>query len=522
MKCPWCGYDNWADAKVCGDCERSLRFDVACAACDTANPPQNSFCDACGAALEEAAEAGAATGLGRAVPLAATARLDLFKLLTGTAAAMFVIAALAAALRLVSLTDAPPNVTADEADNLQVVYHILAGTGPGLFGLDWKPAPAFSTHMIAVFMRVFGENIVGMRMASVVLSLFSLIVFYFVARQALSRLAGLAAVFLLGTSLWYLHFSRSGWENVHVALYALLATLSLTLAVKRGSWYLYAATGLFAALGLYGFMSGRAIIVAIVLYLPVALARQSQNRKRVLLGYVLLGVVCLVLFAPQLKTAVDDWAYFNRGVEAVSILNTSDDYRGDSGLPKITAHQVWRAIDAFFLMDSGVSRFGANARFLPVDRAVLDRLTGVLFWLGLLVSFWRLRQTALWWVMLLVLIFSAQVLSTGTPNAARAVVAAPFFFLFVGVGLDWLFRLQLARRLAFRAATVVVLLGIAYINVSGYFDWMDRPEANAARQPAVEVDEFERWQALQMAEAEAGRPGFNVGQWHEMREQDGR
>ena len=63
-------------------------------------------------------------------------------------AALLAIMGLGTVLRLVSLTDVPPNVSPDEADNLQVVYHILAGTGPGFFGLDWKPSPAFSTYMI--------------------------------------------------------------------------------------------------------------------------------------------------------------------------------------------------------------------------------------------------------------------------------------------------------------------------------------------------------------------------------------
>ena len=55
--------------------------------------------------------------------------------------------------------------------------------------------------------------------------------------------------------------------------------------------------------------------------------------------------------------------------------------------------------------------------------------------------------------------------------------------------------------------------------MSGYFDWMEEPETAAARQPAIEVADFERWQTLQKIEAEAGRSGFNVSEWLEMKEQ---
>ena len=433
------------------------------------------------------------------------------------ALALVLVVALATTLRLVDLAHTPPNVTADEADNLQVIYHILAGTGPGLFGLDWKPAPAFSAHLIAGFIRVFGETIVGMRMASVVLSLLSLVVFYAVVRRSLSRSVSTMATLLLGTGLWYLHFSRSGWENGHIALYALLATLTLTLAVERRRWYWFAAAGVFAALGLYGYMSGRLIVVAVLIYLPVALFVYPEKR-RLLVGFGVTLLVCVILFLPQLNTALDDWDLFNRRTQAVSILSTTEDYRGDSGLASILVSQVGRTLGGFILFDAEVSRTGMNARYLPPDWGVLDKVTGALFWLGAVVSLRRLRETALWWIMLLALLFPVQVLSTGTPDAARAVGAVPFYYLFVGLGLQFLIDLPIKRRVPVYAGALLIVAIIAYINVSTYFRWMDQALTAAARQPAVEVDEFVTWQSLQKAEAEAGRYGFNVGEWHQMRD----
>lgn len=518
MTCEWCGHQG-PDAPSCEACGRSARGGATCATCGVANPDTARYCDACGeplSALAHPAGEPSVSSVAGALPVFGATRLS--QLVSPTAAALIAIVAAAAVLRLANLTAVPPNVTADEADNLQVVYHILAGTGPGFFGLDWKPAPAFSMYLTSAFFGVLGESIVGMRMASVVLSLVSLPVFYLVARQALSRAASLSATFLLGTGLWYLHFSRSGWENAQVGLYALLATLALTTAVKRGSWYLYAAAGVFAALGLYGYTTGRTIIIGLLLYLPVALLIH-QGRRRLFVGYAVLLAVCAVLFLPQLKTALDDWDRFNHRTRVVSIFNTEGEYRGDEGLGRIALHQVWRTIDGFVLMDSGLTHTGLNRRYVPPGWAVLDRITGVLFWLGLIVSVRRFRKTALWWAMLLAMLFPVQVLSTGTPDAARAVGAAPFFYLFAAVGVDFLFGLGIKGRQLAKAAAVPVLLAVAYINISAYFDWMGQPSTSSARQPAVEVDEFAQWQELQKIEAEAGRYGFNVGEWHEMRGQ---
>ena len=98
-------------------------------------------------------------------------------------------------------------------------------------------------------------------------------------------------------------------------------------------------------------------------------------------------------------------------------------------------------------------------------------------------------------------------------------MAAPFFYLFAAVALHWLLELRPAQRWLVGSAVAVAVAVIAFLNVSGYFDWMERPETALARQPAVEVADFELWQERQKAEIEAGRGGFNVSEWLEMKEQ---
>ena len=525
MNCAWCGGENRDDARFCGDCGRGLRFDAACGHCGANNPAGARFCDACGTQTgESAAETDAVAPAPsppaprRLLPGEGAASGLLARVLTPQGLGLIVLLTAAVVLRVANLGSVPVNVTADEADNLQVVYHIMENTGPGFFELDWKPAPAFSTYVITGFMRVFGESVVGMRMASVVISVAAIGVFYALARQTMSLGASLSAAFLLATGLWFLHFSRSGWENVHVALFALMAVLLVTQAARRGSLLLFAATGVAAALGIYGYSGGRTIVLGVLAFLPVAMVLHPDLRRRNLVGFGVTLVVFLVLIAPQLKTALDDWDYFNRRSDAVSVLNHLDDYQGDTGLVPVLAHQAWRTVDGFFLMDSGLAAIGLNSRYISPGWAVLDRATGVLFWLGVVVSLWRWRETSAWWAMLLALIVPIQVLSTSTPDVARAVGAAPLFYLFAGLGLHWLTQLRVAKAWAARAAVAVAVLAIAFLNVSSYYRWMVEPGAAAARQPAVELAEFEVWQGLQMAAAERGDWGFNVGQWHQIRD----
>ncbi len=531
MTCPWCGYENQPKARFCGQCGQGLQFEVVCASCSTPNPADHRFCDSCGAPVDTSAPAPVSATRRSAPELpvrqvadvltSARTRLRTSGLYNWETAALIVITLFALALRLVSLTNIPPNLSADEADNLQVILQIMADNGPGFFGIDWTQAPAFNLYLDSWFVGVFGDSLIGLRMASVVLTTLSLPAFYFVARQYnLDKTAALGATLLLATCLWYLHFSRNGWYNVNVALYAILAILAATAAIRRGSLPLYAAAGVIAALGLYGHPSGRAITIALIAYLPIALVLHGENRRRLLIGYAIMLSTALLLFIPHINEVSDDWEGYNTRVAATYILNEQNRAQfGDKSAPQILAEQAWNNIRGFILLDPKTSYVGINARYIPGDHGFLDRFTGVLLWVGMVVSILRWRQTLLLWVFFIVMLFPTQILSNATPDGARAIGTAPLFYLFVAMALHWLFGLNLGKRWWFRSTAAACLLAIALLNISGYFDWMRQAEAAQARQPAVEVVDFEAWRDLQKAEAQDGLPGFNVGQWLQMKQQ---
>ncbi|MGD0766312.1 MAG: hypothetical protein ABR978_08430, partial [Dehalococcoidia bacterium] len=113
---------------------------------------------------------------------------------TSWGAAGFVgVMAVALGVRLFRLGTVPANLTADEYGFIRLSWHILAGTGPGLFGFDGTPSPALGTYYIAATEKVFGETIIGARMCPVLLSLGTLVAFFFLARETLSYLASLLA-----------------------------------------------------------------------------------------------------------------------------------------------------------------------------------------------------------------------------------------------------------------------------------------------------------------------------------------
>ncbi|MBI4505897.1 MAG: NHL repeat-containing protein [Chloroflexi bacterium] len=421
----------------------------------------------------------------------------------------------ALALRVVWLDRLPPNVTADEADNLWVIFRIAETGRPGLFDLDWKPAPAFSMHLLRAFMAVFGETVFGLRMASALLSALALVPFYALARRVVQAPAALAAAGLLATGQWYLHFSRAGWENVHTALYALLAAWALAIALERVRLRWFAVAGAAAALGLYGYFAGRLVLPALLAYAPCALRWAGARWRRVLLGYAVLATTAVLLFLPQVPTIAERWEEFSRRTDAVDVLRQPRPYLGETTDFGVLRVQLQRTLAGFVVLDGELF---ANGRYGPVGQPPYDPATGALFALGVALGLRRWRATALWWSMLAVPLLATQVLSAETPDAARAVVVAPFVYLFVALALDRLLALAAwrSRGLA-QLALLVGVAGLAVVNVRGYFAWIASPAAAEARQPAVELAEYDLWRETLRRDLRAGGFGFNVGQWHATR-----
>lgn len=459
----------------------------------------------------------------------------------GEGTALLLVVVLAAALRFFWLGEIPDNITADEADNLQVVFRIQERQDPGLFGLDWKPAPAFSLHLANAFMAVFGDDVFGLRSASAAISTLALIPFFALARRAVGFPAAIAATALLGSSRWYLHFSRSGWENVQGAGFALLAAWAVAVGRERAQLRWFVLGGVAAALGLYGYFAGRLILPAMLAYAPVAWWTAWGRHRRVVntgrgprkiatfdlgsrlrarrtaLGMVLLLVVAVGLFIPQLVASRDRWADFTRRSDAVAVLNQPRPYLGEETALGIVLVQLRRAIDGFFLRDGGLF---PNGRYGPVGTPPFDLVTWALLAVGLAVGLRRWRVTALWWSLLLVPLVGTQVFTAGTPDLARGAVFIPFLYLFAALGLDVVLRRACRRpRLVPLVATVIVVVG-GGANVAQYARWIRTPEALAARQPAVELADYPAWERYQRCAMRAGGAGFDVQIWYDDRQQE--
>jgi len=419
-----------------------------------------------------------------------------------------IIIILSLVVRFLAIDKLLANLICDECDNMGNIYQIIYSKGPGIFGLDWKPQPAFSVYLMSVFVRIFGESVLGLRSASIILSTIALIFFYFLCKRAMSQGAALAATFILSFNSWYLHFSRSGWENIHICLYELIAFLSIEKALETKKWRYYVTGAIGIALGLYGYFAGIFIIPSVMLYFLFVLRYHRTQWLRVIAGFLLMFILVLILFLPQGISIIKQWKYFNRRPENVFVFNQKLPYMDKDSWTGVIIENAKRNI--MTLYDGTHSN---NPRYFPPREPLFDKMSCILIFTGMFLSLYAWRKSALWWCIFLPHFF-IQIITVHTPDGARGIAMVPVFFFFAGLAIDqfkntWYGFWQQKAPITL----IAICIFTAWFNINKYKAWFSSQNALDMRHPAVLCSEFDDWQTVQIYKVKSENKPINVEAW---------
>jgi len=408
---------------------------------------------------------------------------------------VFVVAIL---LRVLFLERVPNTVTADELDFASNTLEVLTGQGPGLFGLDWTPEPALSLYFIVWSWQLFGMTLFAERLVAALLTAAAIVPFYALARRSVAVPVALVATALFAASRWYLLFSRSGWNNGPMVLYMLLAAWSVTRALESRQRRYWVGFGAALALLLYGYFAGRVVILAFVAYLALLLWQRVREgawseARELVQGGLLAAAVAVVLFLPELPAILANLATFNRRVSSVYIF--SQPLGPDQTPLGVLGSQVWSTVRSFLLMDSSLG----TGRYKGPNQGWLDPVSAALYLVGLLLAARRGQRFTLWWCLFLIPLLATQVLSSDTPDGARAIAAVAPMYALVGLALDALWRYARPRvPWAFEGIAVAAVV-VALYNLGTYGAWVNSPVSIQARQPGVPVAGFYTWRDFQLS-----------------------
>lgn len=429
----------------------------------------------------------------------------------GEALLMVGIVAVALAFRLYRLTE-HPGLFGDEGEQGCEARAINEGGRAPVFAYGWWGVPNVYFHLLALSLRVFGDDIFGLRFPSVLCGALLVVVVWRIGRIMSGPRAGILAAAFLSTWPVMVQFGR--WGSVSAPTGLLWAAGFLFLLVGlRGFAAGWVASGLCYGLGLHFYASGKLALGFVPLALVVCLVTWRGRFVRRGAGPAALIVLAFSLAVlPNLLHSLRDWQGFAGRAGETSIFSPplqADTFRR-WGLPwqdgwekeplgsslrhrpglwgKVLFFQVreslgtlWDRPDAT-LFYQGVERRGVIT-WRPLAAVTV---AGALFCLGTALR--GARGLLLAWY--LVGMFGCA-LTVNTPSLQRCVTALPAVVLFSALLLDRAAGLldrplgPLGRRLAIPPLLAFVLLS-ARADEEEYF------VRYAAVRPFREGDELAR------------------------------
>ena len=369
-------------------------------------------------------------------------------------------------LRVHDLTGTPPGLDGDETFYFFDASRALHGDLRVYYETNYGHEPIF-IYMEALMLRLLGDHAFTLRYTAVLGGMLMLASAYVLARRLFTRTTALVTLALFATLGWPVFMTRVGLRAFTFPLFTILSIYALWRALRDKSWRWAIGAGVFNGLTLYTYLASRVFPVVSLLWLLTLLIFDRRwlrgNWGRIILALGLAAVIILpfALFALRNPDIVNQRLY-TMGGPFYEI-----QHGNFSGLFQNVGH----------IMGMFIWRGDAEARYNVDARPIFDPLTGVLFYLGVVIALGRLRQPAysLLWIWLLTTL-APTLLAIGAPSFLRASGALFPILVLAGLGVDWLLN-RFPRPATFVPALFIGALGVGAWTAYGLFvgPWRSTP-----------------------------------------------
>jgi 4-amino-4-deoxy-L-arabinose transferase-like glycosyltransferase len=389
--------------------------------------------------------------------LVARARLLFAKEHRPELASVLAITAVGFAMRYYDVEMIPPAFHGDEGFMGLLALDIMDGKRYPFFATSplWG-LPYLFNYLQALTMAIFGDNVYGLRMLSVICGTLCVPVTYAIGRAGWGPAAGAVAAWLIAVSHLHVHHSRMGVIFIESALLMALMLLLLALAwnhaqregpvqgpgvgsvseagpppMRRGMWTLLILAGAICALSQYFYFASRVVPIVAA---PLLLIMWRSRRINFWQG-VAFAVAFLVIYAPLAAHYIEIPDQFYGRLRDVSIFQPQyvKDVVGPnatlpSALPALFAEQTRRSLNLFM-------QSGDQSGFYSGNTPTFDVVMAAMIWLGLgaaLARPFRYHEAAvlLWFGLGL---FFGSVLTLGAISGQRILIMTTSAYLFGGL-----------------------------------------------------------------------------------------
>ncbi len=342
-----------------------------------------------------------------------------------------VILLIAAFLRLYRLDAIPPGFTHDEAAHGQDAIAILNGARPVYETIGYGREPLYDYTTALVMALLNRTDYLAVRLTSVLFGLLTLVGTYLVIRQMFNVPVALLTAAMLAVSFWAISTSRQALRSVMLPALLAFAMYFWQRGCRPSSFVLHHSSfilhlssfilsGVFLAATLWTYMAARAtwslFIIGPALYALLDRERFRRCRRGMLLT---LGIGS-ALSAPMFL-----WLRAHPGTEQ-RLSQLGEPLRLlASGNPGEILRNTIEAL--------GMFTFRADTLWLYniPGRPWLDPITGILFYMGILIALWNWRRPTC--LLALAWLFAGMFPSMMTgvvASGTRAVAILPVLYVF--------------------------------------------------------------------------------------------
>ncbi|MFO7917422.1 MAG: glycosyltransferase family 39 protein [Anaerolineae bacterium] len=366
----------------------------------------------------------------------------------------------------------PANFGGDEGTQGMAAVDVLEGELKNPFRTGWYAVPTMSFFVQALSLRLFGDNVAGLRMISAIVGALTVPFTFLILRDFFGFRIGLMGALLLAFGHYHLHFSRLGSNQIADALFAVLMFYFLNRALSSGRDRDFVLTGLVLGGSLYGYFGAKAAGVIMVCYLGTLLLGEEDFWRRYRRGLFFLTLCALLVALPLLfyyrEHPGDIRSRYNQvGIFPSGWLAQEQEVTG-KGMGQLLWQQFWKSILAFNSTRDPTFWYRAQ---IPL----LDFISGIFFVLGFVWTTLRCRDRryrllTLWFWMAIII---GWMLTEDPPSSQRMLIVTPVVAGMVAIGID---RLLILLREFFPESghvenwfLVIVLLGSIVLNIRYYF-----------------------------------------------------
>lgn len=376
--------------------------------------------------------------------------------------------AFAFVIRVTALDRIPSTLSGDEASAGLVAVQFLDGRANNVFTVGWFSFPSLYFAVESLGILLLGQTIAALRLMSALAGALTVVAVYALGRAMFGRKAAFLAALLLTASHLHIHFSRIGLNNIWDGLFVTVALAGFWSGWKNGHRLSFLISGLAMGLGLYFYVSIRALPVLLLIWVAAAYWFARPRLRQRLADLAVTAFIAFVVALPLLLFFRQHPDEFNAPLQRVTIF--------DGWLAQTVVQEDRTALaviwDQMATTAQGFIVEPLRSWYTPGAPLLLPG-AAALFILGVL---WALIHLDLAYLLLLlpiILVIVQGGLSVNPPASQRFIIATPMAALIMAAPLaevgSWLRRSWPRYRPLVTAGLLLIVLWIVLTDLRFHF-----------------------------------------------------